>query len=112
NLLGNEAGRAIYDGGALIAVGGKLAAAGSRFSFADFNLTTAIIDVDATRMGQARSASFKPDFAGENKLRVSMPFAWSQAKLTQTVDQTSARAAWETSTALKEEEFLRAVTLA
>ena len=36
NLLGNEAGRAIYDGGALIASTGKLVASGPRFSFADF----------------------------------------------------------------------------
>ena len=36
NLLGNEAGRAIYDGGALIASAGQLLAAGPRFSFAEF----------------------------------------------------------------------------
>ena len=35
NLLGNEAGRAIYDGGAMIASAGKLVAIGPRFSFAD-----------------------------------------------------------------------------
>ena len=32
NLVGNEAGRIIYDGGALIAADGKLVAAGSRLS--------------------------------------------------------------------------------
>src|SRR2546422_4378778 len=60
NLLGNEAGRAIYDGGALIATGGKLVAAGSRFSFADYQITSGVIDVEGTRMSQARTASFKP----------------------------------------------------
>jgi len=40
NLLGNEAGRAIYDGGALIASGGKLVAAGPRFSFEDSSSPT------------------------------------------------------------------------
>ena len=35
NLLGNEAGRAIYDGDAMIAAGGELLAAGDRFSFRD-----------------------------------------------------------------------------
>jgi len=50
NLLGNEAGRAIYDGGAPIASAGKLVAAGPRFSFADYQLTIALIDIDATRM--------------------------------------------------------------
>ena len=33
NLLGNEAGRSIYDGGTLIASGGKMLALGPRFSF-------------------------------------------------------------------------------
>ncbi len=36
NLLGNEAGRAIYDGGAMIASAGQMAAVGPRFSFADW----------------------------------------------------------------------------
>ena len=36
NLLGNEAGRAIYDGGTLIASGGTMLARGPRFSFADW----------------------------------------------------------------------------
>ena len=45
NLLGNEAGRAIYDGGALIASGGALDAAGPRFSYADYHVTSAAIDV-------------------------------------------------------------------
>jgi NAD+ synthase (glutamine-hydrolysing) len=112
NLLGNEAGRAIYDGGALIATGGKLVAAGPRFSFADFKITSAVIDVDATRMAQARTASFKPDLAGDNALRVIAAFAWptveSQAKERANI----ASAAWETSSTLKEEEFLRAESLA
>src|SRR5205085_3149604 len=46
NLLGNEAGRAIYDGGALIAAGGRLIAAGPRFSFRDHVVTSAVIDLD------------------------------------------------------------------
>jgi NAD+ synthase (glutamine-hydrolysing) len=111
NLLGNEAGRAIYDGGALIASGGKLVAAGPRFSFEDFKLTSAVIDVDATRMNQARTASFKPDLAGDNKLRISAPFNWPQV----TPDRTAkpmAVSTWETSSTLKEEEFLRAEALA
>ena len=45
NLLGNEAGRVIYDGGALIASAGTLLAAGPRFSFAPVGLTTAMVDV-------------------------------------------------------------------
>ena len=111
NLLGNEAGRAIYDGGALIASGGKLVAAGPRFSFEDFKLTSAVIDVDATRMSQARTASFKPDLAGDNQLRISAPFNWPSVKPDQK-EKSIAVSKWETSADLKEEEFLRAEALA
>ncbi len=62
NLLGNEAGRIVYDGGALIASAGVLLAAGPRFSFADYQVTMATIDIDATRMTQARTGSFRPEF--------------------------------------------------
>ena len=42
NLLGNEAGRVVYDGGGLIASGGELLARGRRFSFHDVELATAV----------------------------------------------------------------------
>ncbi|MDR3459240.1 MAG: NAD(+) synthase [Verrucomicrobiae bacterium] len=111
NLLGNEAGRAIYDGGALIASGGKLIASGPRFSFQDFQITGAVIDVDATRMSQARTASFKPDLTGDNKLQVKTPFTWPPAAL-EPKAKPAAAPDWETSATLKEEEFLRAEALA
>jgi NAD+ synthase (glutamine-hydrolysing) len=111
NLLGNEAGRAIYDGGALIASGGKLIAAGPRFSFADFNLTTAVIDVDATRMSQARTASFRPSLAGDNSLRITAPFNWPPVKSDRRPRSVTGLD-WEMSSSLKEEELLRAETLA
>ncbi len=55
NLLGNEAGRIIYDGDTFIACAGKMVAAGPRFSFADHTLTTAIIDLDIARMHRRRN---------------------------------------------------------
>src|SRR6185503_12966098 len=55
NLLGNEAGRSIYDGGTLIATGGKMLARGPRFSYADWLMTTAVIDVDNTRRAKVES---------------------------------------------------------
>ncbi len=58
NLLGNEAGRAIFDGGTLIATGGQMLAAGPRLSFGDHILTTAVIDVDAIRR-RKRGQSFR-----------------------------------------------------
>lgn len=61
NLLGNEAGRTIYDGDTLIAQNGKLVASGQRFSFKDHVLTTATIDVSRTRAAQLINGSFRPN---------------------------------------------------
>jgi NAD+ synthase (glutamine-hydrolysing) len=109
NLLGNEAGRAIYDGGALIATGGKLVAAGPRFSFEEVQITTAVVDVDATRMSQARTASFRPQLGGNNSLVVRTAFDFP-ATMVEPVNVQYAE--WETSQHLKEEEFTRAEALA
>ena len=108
NLLGNEAGRAIYDGGALIASGGHLLAAGPRFSFRDWALTTAVVDLDATRMNQARTASFQPNLQPGEDEGVSLPFAIPQTSFEPTkVEQ----APWETGPHVKEEEFARTEAL-
>ncbi len=61
NLLGCDAGRIIYPGGSLIASGGMLIAAGPRLTFDDVLVTTAVIDVDATRLDKWRTGSFQPD---------------------------------------------------
>jgi NAD+ synthase (glutamine-hydrolysing) len=109
NLLGNEAGRAIYDGGALIAVGGQLAAAGPRFSFQEMHVTSAVVDVEAIRMGQARSASFQPQITGVDDTRIHLPFVFPQAHLeTARVEVPE----WENGPSVKEEEFARAEALA
>ena len=52
NLVGNEAGRIIYDGEVLIAQCGELLAAGKRFSFRRWGLT--VTDVDLHLNGQSR----------------------------------------------------------
>ncbi len=46
NLLGNEAGRMIYDGDIIIGQQGKLIAVNKRLSFKNFNLLPAIIDFE------------------------------------------------------------------
>lgn len=107
NLLGNEAGRAIYDGGALIASGGKLLAAGPRFSFADFQLTNALIDVDATRMVQSRTGSFAPNVDREEDC-VRAPFDFPV--LVPEAEATGV-SAWERGSRIKEEELARAISL-
>jgi NAD+ synthase (glutamine-hydrolysing) len=108
NLLGNESGRVIFDGGALIASEGKLIAAGPRFSFADHVVTTAVIDVEATRMSQARTASFEPALNFNGLGSVSASFHFPRIEPAQRAFEQSG---WETATDRKEEEFTRAVAL-
>ena len=108
NLLGNEAGRVIYDGATLVASNGQMVAEGSRFSFQDFHVTTAVCDVDFTRMNRSRRASFQPD---EQNLELAtvkcdLKFPPQQPERREpTLDP------WETGPSIKEEEFSRAVAL-
>ncbi|MEO8353879.1 MAG: NAD(+) synthase, partial [Chthoniobacteraceae bacterium] len=108
NLLGNESGRAIFDGGALIATGGRLIAEGSRFSFADHAVTAATVDLDLTRMGQARTGSFLPDLRDDEARCVRCDFTFQKSSATQAITRP---AAWERGAQVKEEEFTRAIVL-
>src|SRR5450432_1448386 len=65
NLLGNEAGRAIYDGDALIATAGKLVAQARRFGFGNHALISALVDVDLTRVRYAALSSSEPRVQSE-----------------------------------------------
>jgi len=107
NLLGNEAGRAIYDGGALIASGGVMVARGARFSFAEMELTSATVDLDATRTAQSRTASFQPDLSPDPTC-IRTAFAWPDTNATAPPAEIPS---WEDAAALKEEEFTRAEAL-
>ncbi|HVS03991.1 MAG TPA: nitrilase-related carbon-nitrogen hydrolase, partial [Thermoanaerobaculia bacterium] len=108
NLLGNEAGRVIYDGGALIATGGKMAAIGPRLTFDRWRLTTAVVDLDLTRMQQARLSSFQPDLEERPEERVEAPFRYPASALELAAPR---RQAWELAEQHREEEFTRAVAL-
>ncbi len=108
NLLGNEAGRIIYDGGALIASAGKLLAVGPRFSFEPMQLTTVMIDVTATRMNRARTGSFQPDLTNGRENEIVCPFDYPD--LEPEVARPQAEP-WESSPHIKDEEFCRALTL-
>jgi NAD+ synthase (glutamine-hydrolysing) len=104
NLLGNEAGRAIYDGDAMIASQGELLASSKRFSFADFQQISALVDVDLTRMSQARTS----EWHSQSENRIYIPFDYPNTlpcKNTVTVPL------WEENASIKEEEFTRAVSL-
>ena len=107
NLVGNEAGRAIYDGDAMIAAEGRILATGPRFSFRDHQVTTAVTDVDATRMQRARTSSFRPALPSGPEV-IEVPFRLPEADL-ETDPRTAP--AWESSDELKCEEFGRAVAL-
>jgi NAD+ synthase (glutamine-hydrolysing) len=109
NLLGNESGRAIFDGEAMIATQGRLCAVSGRFSFQDLQVITAQVDVDATRMNQARTASYRPNLAAGDDGLVSVDFSWPA--LTPAA-QRPQEPAWEQAPDLKSEEFSRAVPLA
>lgn len=110
NLIGNEAGRAIYDGGAIIASGGDLVTTGPRFTFRQHDVTTASIDITQTRLSRARTVSYRPVVETDESDVVRVPFEFPQ--LDPTFDEPFEPAPWEESETLKEEEFTRAVTLA
>ncbi len=106
NHLGNEAGRIIYDGGALIASAGQLVAVGERFSYRDFEVTSAVVDITANRMIQARTGSFRPEVEDR---AIDVPFKYPP--LEPAAEAVPVRT-WEDGERVKEEEFARAVALA
>jgi len=106
NLLGNEAGRAIYDGDAMIASGGELLATCKRFSFADRQLITTLVDIDLTRMSQARTSNATPAQSNSISIPFDYPHIFPSKNITAVTPQL-----WEHSPTIKEEEFTRAVIL-
>jgi len=107
NLVGNESGRAIYDGGALIATAGTMLAEGPRFSYVESAVTTAVVDIDATRMVRAHASGLAPVVKAPEGL-VRFDHAYPELDPT---PATPERAAWESSEHLKGEELARAVSL-
>jgi NAD+ synthase (glutamine-hydrolysing) len=83
NLVGNEAGRLLFDGAVLIASDGQPVAENRRFSYRPVNLVPAIVDLRANRLerrrlthpvvrngnGAAVSCPFTPAEPGEGELR-------------------------------------------
>jgi NAD+ synthase (glutamine-hydrolysing) len=109
NLLGNEAGRIIYDGDTFIAHGGRVIAESQRFSFEEMQLIDAVVDVDLSRVRQSSVWSYQPNFdmddrefciSSEYRLPAASPLAPSAATAT-----------WEASSTLKHEEFTRSLCL-
>ncbi|MEM6269596.1 MAG: NAD(+) synthase [Bacteroidota bacterium] len=103
NLLGNESGRLIFDGDILISSGGQLLARNGRFSFADYQVTAATLDVEAIRRKKKKSFNFEPNYpdnliSGVSELpEAEDPHYWDSYE--------------EPAFLSKEEEFHQAVTL-
>ena len=108
NLVGNESGRAIFDGDAMIASGGKMLAIGKRLSYKPLTLTSCVVDVDSTRMARARTGSFEPEVDGDESdvIQVEFEIPRSDVHLPKVVNES-----WMIETDVKEEEFTRAVCL-
>jgi NAD+ synthase (glutamine-hydrolysing) len=107
NLLGNEAGKAIYDGDAMVASNGDLLVSSPRFSYEDFFVTTAVIDTDVTRLSQIQNHISAP--SKDKSWRVSGRHDFPEIE--PVLPQVAELEAFEKGGAIKEEEFARAVCL-
>ncbi len=106
NLLGNEAGRVVYDGQLLIAGRGAIVAERRRFSFHDSQLLSAILDPFAGRVAKAKLASHRPVLPACNDNGVvKTNFAWPVVSADFNAPISAAPHL------SKEEEFTRAVAL-
>jgi len=103
NLVGNEAGRVIYDGDTLVGESGSILARGKRLSFEREVLSYATIDVAKSRTEAMRTTSYHADPAEDASL-VRCEFAWPEAPNTD--PPTYARSSYS-----KEEEMARAIAL-
>lgn len=107
NLLGNEAGRAIYDGGSMIAEDGHLVAVGSRFGFQQYEVTIADVDVDLSRTRKATVHAMPADVVESDcdvvsaSVSFSLPEEYAPAAEISSADIDN-----------KTDEFTRAVSLA
>ncbi|MCU0389731.1 MAG: NAD(+) synthase [Thermoflexibacter sp.] len=107
NLLGNEAGRAIYDGGTLIASSGSLVAVGERLTFDDYLVTSAVIDIADARMAQAQASTvFNVPEMQDNCIETHFSYPNILPEPSQILDNP-----WEKSKYLQEEEFARVQAL-
>jgi NAD+ synthase (glutamine-hydrolysing) len=111
NLVGNEAGRAIYDGDTLIGVGDTIAARGPRLGFRDVYMTAVNVDLAAVRRRrlQAKVGRMDQELAVTNLIKCS--YSWPALPTELESERPNVLEGWEKSPTLKEEEFGRAVSL-
>ncbi len=104
NLLGNESGRAIFDGDAMVAQAGEMLVSGTRFSYRDHYLTNAVIDLDKIRLEQTQN---RLTFKSSPSVQVLFDYPEIQPYKNAYVLEH-----WEANGFQKEEEFARAIALA
>lgn len=109
NLLGNEAGRIIYDGDAFITHAGKIVAENQRFSFREQQVIDAVVDVNLTRARQAWVSSYHPQFDSEDQ-GGTVRYEYEPQPAEVSINQCQP-ATWEASPHVKDEEFARALSL-
>jgi NAD+ synthase (glutamine-hydrolysing) len=114
NLLGCESGRAIFDGDTLISSQNSIVARGDRFSYRDFTIVSAVVDIDGNRIARYRQASYSPELPNRGNCVTVQGFSLLSPKtvhnqLSPSPPDTSQT--WEDSKSKKCEEFWRAVSL-
>jgi len=107
NMLGNEAGRTIYDGDTMIASVGEMLVSGPRFSYQDCVVSSALIDLQKTRLARERQDSYSPQLDDQDGV-VYCDLDYPDVPPNVTTCEVQP---WESSAQLKEEEFTRAVAL-
>jgi len=109
NLCGNEAGRVVYDGEAIIAACGEIVTRGQRFHLKNHQVTTAALDIELIRTRKAGSAS-RHTTLGETPLQVTN-LAFQYPSVYTSPKTNPDKAPWEL-VHRKEEEFTRAIAMA
>jgi len=97
NLLGNEAGRIIYDGDCMIASHGKIMAQSTRFSFKDYTITDCNIEIKKNKI--------------KNKNRPKNVIYFTSKINDTNIVKSTKQKTWDNKKNIKQEEFTRAVCL-
>ena len=109
NLVGNEAGRVIYDGSIFIAECGKIVAAEQSFSFKDFSLITYAADLSRPRHYKVKNRSVSASASSHSEIDV--PMVSIAAKIPESGGQKQAMTLVSLEPLTEPEEFMRAVVL-
>ncbi len=102
NLVGNDAGRIIFDGEVLISQGGELLARNERFDMREVDVLSTVVDVESVHIHRKKSFNFRPE---EAPFLVEVPYQWTE-------QEPQADKPITPQLESKEEEFYLAETLA